>query len=284
MRVAPKPHGLHRRFIGEARAERGEEADYVVALEVSPGAGETADDADAARRCVGQAGLVEVHHLGGALAGAALTFLGLLRPTVHPPVPAATLSTRLRQRAHRALSLAAGTALLASIGVAIERGQPWLLLHPEQRQRVALGRAPLSLEVPRSFGVGQPGTGGEGSLSVVFDDLHESPAELTVIVMPHPQPLATAAEREYAAELQWQAHQAAAQAGEHTLTTRRLTIAELPVIELARTFPSGGRVQQLLQVRSHYMLKLRLRVPAGVPGRMVPPLGELLGTVREEPR
>lgn len=223
-------------------------------------------------------------HLGGALAGAALTFFGLLRPTVRPPAPAETMSTRLRQRAQRALSLAAGAALLASIGVAVERGRPWLLQHPEQRQRVAIGRAPLSLEVPRSFGRGQPGTGGEGSLSLVFDDLLESPAELTVILVPHPLPLATAAEREHAADLQWQAHEAAAQAGEHGLTARRLTVDDLPTIELARTFPSGGRVQQLLQIRTGHTVKLRLRIPAGVPGRMVPPLDELLSTLREEPR
>ncbi len=223
-------------------------------------------------------------HLGGALAGAALTFLGLLRPTVRPPAPADTLPTRRSQRAHLALSLAAGTALVASIGVAMERGRPWLLLHPEQRQRVTIGSAPLSLEVPVSFGAGTPGTGGEGSQSLVFDDLHESPAELTVIVVPHPQPLATAAEREHAADLQWQARQAAAQAGEHALTSRRRTVDDRPAIELARTFPSGGRVQQLLQVRTHYTVKLRLRIPAGVPDRMVPPLDELLGTVREAPR
>lgn len=223
-------------------------------------------------------------HLGGALAGAALTFFGLLRPTVRPPAPLDTLATRLPDRAHLALSLAVGTALLASIGVAMERGRPWLLLHPEQRQRVTLGRAPLSLEVPVSFGTGTPGTGGEGSLSLVFDDLHESPAELTVIVVPHPQPLATAAEREHAADLQWQAHQAAAQAGENALTSRRLVVDDRPAIELARTFPSGGRVLQLLQIRTHYTVKLRLRIPAGVPDRMIPRLDELLGTVREEPR
>lgn len=223
-------------------------------------------------------------HLGGVLAGAALTLLGLLRPTVHPPAPGATLPTRLRQRAHLALGMVAGTALLASIGVAIERGRPWLLVHPEQRQRVALGRAPLSLEVPRSFGVGKPGTGGEGSLSLVFDDLHESPAELTVIVVPHAQPLAAAAERMHAADLQWQDHQTSAQAGKNALMARRLTITDLPVIELARTFPSGGRVRQLLQVRTHHMVILRLRIPADVPDRLVPPLDELLSTLREEPR
>ena len=118
----------------------------------------------------------------------------------------------------------------------------------------------------------------------MFDDLHESPAELTIIVVPHPQPLATAAEREHAADLQWQAQAAAAQAGEHALKARRLTVADQPTIELSRTFPSGGRVQQLLQVRTNYLVKLRLRIPAGVPGRMVPALDELLSTVHEEPR
>ncbi len=219
-------------------------------------------------------------HLGGALAGAVLTLLGLVRPTVRPP----TLGTpRWRERAQLGLSVVAGTLLLGSIGTAIARGQPWLLAHPEQRQRIALGRA-LSLEVPRSFGTGQPGTGGEGSLSLVFDDLLESPAELTVIVVPHPTPLLSAGEREHAAELQWQAVEQNAQAREQALSARRLTVADLPALELARTFPSGGRVQQLLQVRAGHSVKLRLRVPAGTPSGMTPPLEELLRTLREEPR
>lgn len=179
------------------------------------------------------------------------------------------------------LAAVAGGALLVSIGFAIVRGQPWLLTHPAQRQRLALEGTPLSLEVPRSFGRGAPGTSGEGTHSRVFDDLLESPGELFVTTEPTKQPLSTEAERQQVALGLWKTAEEGAAGRAREVTTRRLSIDDFPTLVLYGTLPRGTRVQEVIQVRSDYILVLQLRVPADTPQRMVPDLQTLIETVQE---
>lgn len=214
-------------------------------------------------------------HLGGALLGAILVLLGLLRPTVGKP-PAATF----RQWGHALLGTAAAAALLLSIGVALLRGQPWLLTHPEQRQRLAIPGTPFSLEVPRSFGAGTAGTSGEGTLSRIFDDPVECPGLLALTVEPTKLPIAKAADRQQVSVQLFQSAEENAAARLKSVNVRRSTVDDFPVMALSGELPKGERVQQVIQVRANHLLVLQLRMRKDTPQRMVPNLEELIATIQ----
>lgn len=218
-------------------------------------------------------------HLGGALAGAALILSGLLRPTV-----AREAQPRWRDAGQVILAAAAAGALLVSIGVAIGRGQPWLLTHPTQRHRVALAGTPLSLEVPRAFGAGVPGTSGEGSSSLIFADPVECPAVLALSVVPNSPPLESSAARQGLADLLWQDIEEDAAGSNKALAAHRFTADGFPAVALSGTLPRGIRIQKIIQVRTSYRVTLQLQAREDTPQRLLPDLQELLATMKDEPR
>ncbi len=214
-------------------------------------------------------------HLGGALIGALVVLVGLLRPTVGKPAAAP-----IGQWGHALLGTIAAVALLLSIGVALLRGQPWLLTHPEQRQRIALPGTPFSLEVPRSFGAGAAGTSGEGTMSRVFDDPIESPGLLVLTAEPTKLPLPKAADRQLFSIPLFQSAEENAAARLKSVSGHRSTIDDFPVMALSGVLPKGERVQQVIQVRASYLLIVQLRMRPDTPQRMVPDLEELIATIQ----
>ena len=214
-------------------------------------------------------------HLGGALAGALLTLVGLVRPTVRTDEAAAPQS----DSAHLLFATLWAGLLVLSIGVAIQKGQPWLLVHPEQRQRIAVAGTPLSVEVPRSLGRGEAGTSGAGTTTWLFHDWLLAPLALDVKAFR----FSSAAERERFIATHWGAYINAAQKSAPPFTTSERTISGLPTLALSR---ANDKVQelQLFQAREEYMVALLLQIPADLPKRMIPNLEELLATFQDEPR
>jgi hypothetical protein len=139
---------------------------------------------------------------------------------------------------------------------------------------------PLSLEVPRALGSGEPGTSGEGTRSWIFRDWMASPLALVVTAIPfsHPQ------EREAFVQTHWGADREAAQESKPPFTTNERTIGGFPTFAFWRTIESGAQAQGLLHARTGYNVLLQLHVPPGVPPRMIPKLDELLATLKDEPR
>ena len=124
-------------------------------------------------------------HLGGGVAGAVLTFSGVLtrglRPVVQDPA-----RRRGSGRGWTWAAWAAGAAIVGALAVACVYGRPWVLGRPPSLQEVALEGTPYVVRSPSAVVEHEGSPGGPESFS--FGDPFVDPFTLRVVIEPWETP------------------------------------------------------------------------------------------------
>lgn len=223
-------------------------------------------------------------HLGGLVAGVVLVGIGLLQPTVWAALGERPRSA-VRELLMRILAALCLVALVGSLGTALVRGQPWLLVRPLKFARQALSGTGLSIDAPSLLGQAQVVKRDDGATEASFGTGLESPVSLAVVISPFDAPIEDPAGVRRVYE---QAVQSLRSFSPGPDTTRlgepqELEVQGLPALAMRYRYAKSGAVlQRLFQVRARYVVALESLGAPDLPKNLQLDLEQVLDSLRDD--
>lgn len=223
-------------------------------------------------------------HLGGLVAGVVLVGIGLLQPTVLAQLTGHGRSA-VRELAMRVAAAVCLAALVGSLGAALWRGQPWLLVRPLQFERQALTGTGLSVAVPTLFGPAQVVKRDDGATEAGFGSGLEVPMSLAVVISPFESPIDDPAGVRRVFDQAVQSLRSFSPAPDSTRLgePQELEVQGLPALAMRYRYSKSGAVlQRLFQVRTRYVVALESLGSPDLPKNLQIDLEQVLDSLRDD--